>query len=109
MTLVQRSGDFLAAAGPGGINTFQYYVLLRMIAQVTGFKPGKFVHLVQNLHIYDRHIDMVKEIIEEDSDKEGPSLWVNPEVKELKDFTIDDFKLENYNPQDKKYNIPIAI
>ena len=109
MTLVQRSGDFLAAAGPGGINTFQYYVLLRMIAQVTGFKPGKFVHLVQNLHIYDRHIDMVKEIIEEDSDKEGPNLWVNPEIKELKDFTIDDFKLENYNPQDKKYNIPIAI
>ena len=109
MTLVQRSGDFLAAAGPGGINTFQYYVLMRMIAQVTGYKPGKFVHFVQNLHIYDRHIDTVKEIMGEDSEKEGPTLWVNPEVKDFKDFTIDDFKLMDYNPSTKKYDIPIAI
>lgn len=109
MTLIQRSGDFLAAAGPGGINAFQYYVLLRMIAQVTGYKPGKFVHFVQNLHIYDRHIEMVKEIMAEDAQKEGPSLWINPDVKELRDFTIDDFKLENYTPSDKKYDIPIAI
>lgn len=109
MTLVQRSGDFLAAAGPGGINSFQYYVFLRMIAQVTGFKPGKFMHIVQNLHIYDRHMDIVKSIVEEDHSKEGPSLWVNPEVKELKDFTINDFRLEGYNPSDKKYDIPIAL
>lgn len=109
MTLIQRSGDFLAAAGPGGINAFQYYVLLRMVAQVTGFKPGKFVHLVQNLHIYDRHIDLVEEILRDDSEKKAPQLWVNPEIKELKDFTIDDFKLIDYNPSDKKYQIPIAI
>ncbi|MDO5026527.1 MAG: thymidylate synthase [Tissierellia bacterium] len=109
MTLVQRSGDFLAAAGPGGINAFQYYVLLRMVAQVTGYEAGNFVHFVQNLHIYDRHIEMVEEIIKEDSDKEGPSLWINPEVKELEDFTIDDFKLIDYKPSDKKYKIPIAI
>lgn len=109
LTLVQRSGDFLAAAGPGGINSFQYYALQRMIAQVTGFKPGKFMHLVQNLHIYDRHMDTVKEVIAEDPEVKGPSLWLNPEVKELKDFTIEDFKLENYNPSKKKYDIPIAI
>ena len=109
MTLIQRSGDFLAAAGPGGINAFQYYALLRMVAQVTGFKAGKFVHFVQNLHIYDRHMDLVNEIMSEDADREGPSLWVNPEVKELRDFTIDDFKLIDYKPSDKKYDIPIAI
>jgi len=109
LTLVQRSGDFLAAAGPGGINSFQYYALLRMIAQVTGLKPGKFMHLVQNLHIYDRHIETVKEVMAEDSEIDGPSLWINPEVKELKDFTIEDFKLENYKASNKKYNIPIAI
>ncbi len=109
MTLIQRSGDFLAAAGPGGINAFQYYVLLRMIAQVTGYEAGNFVHFVQNLHIYDRHTEMVQEIMKEDSDVEGPSLWINPEVKELKDFTIDDFKLIDYKPSDKKYQIPIAI
>lgn len=109
MTLVQRSGDFLAAAGPGGINSFQYYALLRMVCQVTGYKAGKFMHLVQNLHIYDRHKGIVEEIIEEDSDAEGPDLWVNPEVKELRDFTIDDFKLLNYRPSTKKYDIPIAL
>lgn len=109
MTLIQRSGDFLAAAGPGGINSFQYYALLRMVCQVTGYKAGKFLHLVQNLHIYDRHKDIVEEIIKEDSDIEGPDLWVNPEVKELRDFTIDDFKLLNYRPSAKKYDIPIAL
>ncbi|MGF0039980.1 thymidylate synthase [Peptoniphilaceae bacterium SGI.131] len=109
MTLIQRSGDFLAAAGPGCINAFQYYVLMRMIAQVTGFKAGKMTHFIQNLHIYDKHTDIVKELLEADDSKKGPSLWINPEVKNFEDFTIDDFKLIDYNPDDKKYNIPIAI
>lgn len=109
MTLIQRSGDFLAAAGPGGINAFQYYVLLRMIAQVTGYEAGNFVHFVQNLHIYDRHVEIVEEILKQDVELRGPELWINPEVKELEDFTIDDFKLIDYNPSDKKYDIPIAI
>jgi len=109
MTLVQRSGDYLAAAGPGGINAFQYYVLMRMVAQVTGYKPGRMVHFVQNLHIYDRHKDIVEEIMSKDMDKPGPSLWINPEVKNFDDFTIDDFKLIDYDPDKTKYKIPIAI
>lgn len=109
MTLVQRSGDFLAAAGPGGINTFQYYVLLRMIAQVTGYKAGKMVHFVQNLHIYDRHFPIVEEIISNQDNIEGPKLWVNPAISNFYDFTIDDFRLEGYTPLNKKYHIPIAI
>lgn len=109
MTLIQRSGDFLAAAGPGGINIFQYYVLLRMIAQVTGYKAGKIVHFVQNLHIYDRHFSIVEEIISNKIDVDGPKLWLNPEISNFYDFTIDDFRLEEYRPSDKKYNIPIAI
>lgn len=109
MTLIQRSGDFLAAAGPGGINSFQYYVLLRMVAQVTGYEAGEMVHFVQNLHIYDKHIEMVKEVITKDSDKPQPTLWINPDVKDFDSFTIDDFKLLDYHPDETKYNIPIAI
>lgn len=109
MTLIQRSGDFLAAAGPGCINAFQYYVLLRMISQVTGYKAGKFTHFVQNLHIYDKHFDIVKELISETTSIKAPNLWINPEIKNFYDFSIEDFKLENYNPLDKKYIIPIAI
>lgn len=109
LTLIQRSGDYLAAAGPGCINAFQYYTFMRMIAQVTGYKPGKFVHFIQNLHIYDRHIPIVKEIIKQDTPKDGPILKINPEVDNFYDFTIDDFELVNYNPDTTKYDIQIAI
>lgn len=110
MTLIQRSGDFLAAAAPGGINTFQYYALMRMVCQVTGFKPGKFVHFLQNAHIYKKHIPTVLDIIENDYDKTKiPKLLINENVKEFKDFTIDDFKLVDYSPNQTKYDIDIAI
>ncbi len=110
MTLIQRSGDFLAAAAPGGINAFQYYVLLRMVAQVTGYKPGQFVHFIQNAHVYKRHLPIVEDIMENDYDETMvPKLEINPDIKEFKDFTIDDFKLVDYKPNEKKYDIDIAI
>lgn len=110
LTLIQRSGDFLAAAGPGSVNAFQYYALLRMVAQVTGYEAGEFMHFVQNLHIYDRHIDTVKSISQIELKEESlPRLILNPDIKEFSDFTIEDFTLEDYNPDDKKYNIDIAI
>lgn len=109
-TLIQRSGDFLAAASPGGINSFQYYTLMRMIAQVTGYEPGQFVHFIQNLHIYDRHEEILMQVLNTDvSDRTLPRLEINPEIKEFSDFTIDDFKLIDYNPDKTKYEIPIAI
>lgn len=110
MTLIQRSGDFLAAASPGGINAFQYYVLMRMVAQVTGYEPGQFVHFIQNLHIYDRHEDILKQVLTADlTDKSQPELMINPEVKEFSDFRIEDFTLKSYTPDNRKYDIPIAI
>lgn len=110
MTLIQRSGDFLAAAAPGGINAFQYYVLLRMVAQVTGYKAGEFVHFIQNAHVYKRHIPIVCDIMKNEYDKNlKPNLIINPSVKEFKDFKIDDFTLNDYKPNDKKYDIDIAI
>ena len=110
LTLIQRSGDFLAAAGPGSVNAFQYYALLRMVAQVTGYEAGEFMHFVQNLHIYDRHIETVKSISQIELKEESqPKLLLNPGIKEFEDFTIEDFTLEDYNPDDKKYNIDIAV
>lgn len=110
MTLIQRSGDFLAAAAPGGINAFQYYVLLRMVAQVTGYKAGNFVHFIQNAHVYKKHIPIVEDIIKNEYDKNSVvELLINENIKEFKDFTIEDFQLKNYKPNNKKYDIDIAI
>ncbi|MSS78236.1 thymidylate synthase [Anaerococcus sp. AGMB00486] len=110
LTLIQRSGDFLAAAAPGGINAFQYYVLLRMISQVTGYKAGDFVHFIQNYHIYKKHIPSIKKIINIKPDsRNNPKLLINEDIKEFKDFSIDDFKLEDYYPDQTKYDIDIAL
>lgn len=110
MTLIQRSGDYLAAAGPGCINAFQYYVLLRMVAQVTGYKPGQFLHFIQNLHIYGKHIPTIEKIVAVDVEgKPEPKLLLNPAVKDFYDFTVDDFTLEDYDPDTTPYDIDIAI
>lgn len=109
LTLIQRSGDFIAAASPGGINAIQYYALLLMVSRHTGYKPGEFVHFVQNLHIYDRHIDIAEEIVTKKVDYPTPSLKLKEGPSNFYDISLDDFYMENYKPDTTKYNIPIAI
>ena len=94
-TVIQRSGDLLAAAASGGWDTIQYAVLVHMLAQVCGYQPGILVHIVNNLHIYDRHMDLVKEVIE-NPEYPGPQLKLNPKVKDFYEFTEDDFELVGY-------------
>lgn len=94
-TVVQRSGDTLAAASSGGWDTIQYAVLVHMLAQVCGYQPGELVHIVNNLHIYDRHVEAVKAIMD-NPEYLAPILKVNPEVKDFYSFTEDDFKLIDY-------------
>jgi thymidylate synthase len=92
MTLVQRSNDYLVA---GYINKVQYLALQMMVAGHCGYKIGKFCHLVQNLHIYDRHFDGVTELINRtplDSDLPYIELTEN---KNFYDYTINDFKIYN--------------
>ena len=103
--LNQRSQDILAA---NNWNVVQYSILLMMLAQVTGFKPGEFVHVIADAHIYDRHVPIVKELIERPQ-YQAPKVALNPDVKDFYDFTPDDVFVENYqkNPQIK--NIPIAV
>ena len=92
MTLIQRSNDYLVA---GYINKVQYLSLQMMIAGHCGYKVGKFCHLVQNLHIYDRHFDGVSELL--DRTPLGTDLpYIElTENKNFYDYTIDDFKIYN--------------
>jgi len=103
--LNQRSQDMLTA---NNWNVVQYAVLMYMMAQVCGLKVGELVHVIADAHIYDRHIPIVKEIIEHEQ-YDAPEFWINPEVKDFYQFTLDDFKIKNYRCCDTKYNIPVAI
>ena len=84
--LNQRSQDVLAA---NNWNVVQYAVLVHMLAQVCGMKPGELVHVIADAHIYDRHVPIIRELIER-KPFEAPSFWLNPEVKDLYRFTRQD-------------------
>ena len=103
--LNQRSQDVLAA---NNWNVVQYAVLVHMIAQVTGFKPGELVHVIADAHIYDRHIPIVKELIERET-YPAPKFKMNPDVKDFYEFTVDDFTIEDYKTGPQVKNIPIAV
>ena len=104
--LNQRSQDILAA---NAWNVAQYAVLTMMLAQVSGMKPGKFIHVIADAHIYDRHIDAVKELVER-PDTAAPKVWLNPEVEDFYDFTKDDVFVEDYEPGGPQIrDIPIAV
>ena len=99
-----RSND-MALGNP--FNIFQYNVLQRMFAQVLGYKLGVYTYTIGDCHVYDRHIDKLKEQIERPFHK-VPELWINPDVKNFYDFTIDDFKLKNYE-YGEKIDFEVAI
>ena len=86
----------------------QYAVLVYMMAQVSGLVPGELVHVIADCHIYDRHVPMVKKMLENDP-LPAPDFHVNPDVKDFYDFTVDDFKLENYQYHEFREHIPVAI
>ena len=103
--LNQRSQDVLAA---NNWNVVQYAVLVHMLAQVTGLKPGELLHVIADAHIYDRHIPIVKELITRPTHP-APKFYMNPDVKDFYDFTLDDFRIEDYETGPQIKNIPIAI
>ena len=103
--LNQRSQDMLAA---NNWNVVQYAVLTIMLAQVSGFEPGEFVHVIADAHIYDRHVPMIERIIRNEP-KPAPKFIVDPSVDDFYKFTRDSFRMENYEftPFDEK--IPVAL
>ncbi|MBO5098076.1 MAG: thymidylate synthase [Agathobacter sp.] len=104
-TLNQRSNDVLAA---NNWNVCQYAVLVHMLAQVCDMQVGEFVHVIADAHIYDRHIPIIKELIEREQHP-APKFWINPEIKDFYDFTPDDIKLIDYVTGEQIKNIPIAV
>ncbi len=92
-----RSND-MALGNP--FNVFQYNVLQRMIAQVLGYELGEYIFNIGDCHIYTRHIDNLNIQMKREQ-YEAPKLWINPDIKNFYDFTIDDFKLIDYKHGDK--------
>ena len=103
--LNQRSNDMLTA---NNWNVVQYAVLLMMFAQVSGLKAGELVHVIADAHIYDRHIPLVEEVIDNPQHK-APKLMIDPAVKNFYDFTVDSFQLEGYEYEKLDKKIPVAI
>ena len=103
--LNQRSQDFLTA---NNWNVVQYALLVHMFAQVSGLEVGEFVHVIADAHIYDRHIDMIKEVIAKEP-LPAPKLIMDKSIKNFYDFTVDSFSLENYEYHKLGKKIPVAV
>ena len=103
--LNQRSNDVAVA---NNWNVVQYSALLIMLAQVSNLKVGELVHVIADAHLYDRHIPVVEKMLKNPTFK-APKLIVNPDVKNFYDFTVDDFKLVDYefNKIDEKFEVAV--
>ncbi len=103
--LNQRSQDVLAA---NNWNVVQYAVLIHMLAQVCDMNVGEFVHVIADAHIYDRHVDIIRELIAREP-LPAPKFWLNPEVHDFYRFTRNDVRVEGYETHEQIKDIPIAI
>ena len=105
MILNQRSQDILAA---NNWNVCQYAILLMMVAQSVDMIPGELLHVIADAHIYDRHVDIVRELIERPQFA-APKITLNPDVHDFYAFTTDDLIVEGYEHGPQVKNIPIAV
>ena len=108
LDMIQRSSDVPVA---NAINKLQYVALMMMVARHCGFKLGKFCHLVQNAHIYDRHVEQVKEMLERKGQEDCTDLRLvlDTDKTDFYTFTLEDFKLENYEPNKPNFKFELAI
>ena len=102
--LYQRSADIFLGVP---FNIASYALLTLMVAQVVGLKPGDFVHTLGDAHLYSNHFEQAREQLRR-TPKKLPTMWINPEVKDLFAFRYEDFRLENY-VADATIRAPIAV
>jgi thymidylate synthase len=94
LQMYQRSADtFLGVP----FNIASYALLLMMMAQVTGLKPGEFIHTTGDTHLYVNHLEQVKLQLTREP-RSLPKMKINPEVKSIFDFKYEDFELVDYDP-----------
>ncbi len=105
MVLMQRSQDVLAA---NNWNVCQYAILLMMVAQSVGMVAGELLHVIADAHIYDRHVDVVRELISRPQHP-APKVSLNPDVTDFYAFTTDDLIVEGYEHGPQVRDIPIAV
>lgn len=103
--LNQRSQDMLAA---NNWNVVQYAVLVHMFAQVSGLQVGELVHVIADAHIYDRHVPVIEQIIQNEP-KAAPKFVIDPSVNDFYAFTRDSFQVEGYEYSEFTGKIPIAV
>lgn len=104
LQLYQRSGDVFLGVP---FNIASYALLLMMVAQVTGLKPGTFVHTLGDAHLYCNHLEQTSLQLTR-SPRTLPTMQLNPEVRNLEDFKFEDFKLLDYTPH-PHIAAPIAV
>jgi thymidylate synthase len=102
--MYQRSCDMFLGVP---FNIASYSILTHMIAQVCGLEVGEFVHVLGDAHVYSDHVEQVKEQLKREP-LPAPTLWINPKVTDIEKFTMDDFRLENYNPM-PSIKAPMAV
>lgn len=103
--LNQRSQDMLAA---NNWNVVQYSILVYMMAQVSGLEAGELVHVIADAHIYDRHVPIIEQFINNEM-YDAPILEIDKSINDFYKFTIDSFNIIDYKFNNSKIKVPIAI